>query len=112
MSQDFRTTRRTAILSAGAASATLMLGNNTARAADLTAAEPPPQSTDIRRQIFNRVWTTPFIDTHEHLCDEQDRLPPDGVARGADDWSVVLAGYLGSDLMSAGMPGEAMGRFQ
>ncbi len=112
MSQDFRTTRRTAILSAGAASATLMLGNNTAQATDLTAAEPPPQSTDIRRQIFNRVWTTPFIDTHEHLCDEQDRLPPDGVARGADDWSVVLAGYLGSDLMSAGMPGEDMGRFQ
>lgn len=112
MQNEFRTSRRTALLSAGAVGATFMLGNNTAASAGLTAAVPPPQTTDVRKQIFERVWNTPFIDTHEHLCDEQDRLPPDGSARGADDWSVVLAGYLSSDLTTAGMPSDAMGRFQ
>ncbi len=57
------------------------------------------------------MWNTPLIDTHEHLCDEQDRLGAAGRAAGADDWSLVLSGYLGSDLATAGMPKDAHGKF-
>jgi predicted TIM-barrel fold metal-dependent hydrolase len=87
-----------------------MLGNSAGSAA-ATTSEPPKQASDLRQRIFARVWGTPFVDTHEHLCDEHDRLPPNGAHLGADDWTVVLAGYLGSDLRSAGMPGDVHGRF-
>jgi uncharacterized protein len=73
------------------------------------AAEPPPQPSDLRRQIFSKVWNTPLIDTHEHLCEEQDRLPPRGMK--ADDWSVILSHYLDNDLLSAGMPVDAHRKF-
>ncbi len=68
---------------------------------------PSEQSTDVRKEIFSRVWETPLIDTHEHLCEEKDRL----AGSGPDDWSVVLAGYLGSDLITAGMPRNVHGKF-
>ena len=32
---------------------------------------------------------------------------PEGDSTGPDDWSVVLSGYLGSDLLTAGMPRDA-----
>ena len=57
------------------------------------------------------MWSTPLIDTHEHLCDEHDRLPPMARALGQDDWTVVFSGYLGSDLLTAGMPGDVHGKF-
>ena len=69
------------------------------------ASEPPKQPTDLRKEIFPKVWNTPFIDTHEHLFDEGDRLSYD------DDWSALLSGYLSSDLMVAGMPEETLGKF-
>lgn len=74
------------------------------------ASEPPKQPTDVRRKIFAAVWNAPFIDTHEHLCEEQDRLASQGSA-GADDWTTVLSGYLGSDLLTAGMPKDVHGKF-
>ena len=60
--------------------------------------------------LLPRSGAPAFIDTHEHLCDEQDRLPG-GASTGADDWTVLLSGYLGSDLRSAGMPGDVHGKF-
>jgi len=81
-----------------------------ASASALPASEPPQQPTDLRTKVFSKVWSTPFIDTHEHLCDEQDRLPG-GAVTGPDDWTVVLSGYLGSDLLSAGMPSDVQGKF-
>ena len=112
MQNEFRTSRRAALQSAGTVGATFMLGGSLGSSRRPAAADPPPQSSDVRKVIFDRVWNTPFIDTHEHLCDEHERLSPDGDFRGADDWSVVLAGYLGSDLVTAGMPPDAHGRFQ
>lgn len=73
-------------------------------ASALPTVEPPPlsQASDIRRQIFKKVWETPLIDSHEHLPDEQDCLRgPEG--KPQEDWTVILRHYLDSDLRSAGM---------
>jgi predicted TIM-barrel fold metal-dependent hydrolase len=110
MPEDHRLSRRTALKAVGGVGAAVLAGSSAAQAAEMTAVEPPPQATDLRRQIYAKVWSTSFIDTHEHLCDEQDRLPG-GTFSKPDDWTVVLSGYLGSDLLSAGMPGEQHGRF-
>jgi predicted TIM-barrel fold metal-dependent hydrolase len=97
--------------SVGAAGAAALLGDSAGSDAVAMASEPPKQSTDLRERIFSKVWTTPLIDTHEHLCDEHERVPPDGAFMGADDWTVVLSGYLGSDLLSAGMPRDIHSKF-
>ena len=109
VSKDHRLSRRSALRTVGAVGAAAFLGNCTGSDAVAMASEPPKQSTDLRKHIFSKVWTTPLIDTHEHLCDEHERLPPDGDFLGADDWTVILSGYLGSDLLSAGMPGDVHG---
>jgi predicted TIM-barrel fold metal-dependent hydrolase len=57
-----------------------------------------------RSGIESRVLATPFIDTHEHLPDEVDRLAGRGFP--CDDWSLLLHDYLASDLLSAGMPAQ------
>lgn len=87
-----------------------LMGGGAGGAALLLASEPPQQTTDLRKQIFSKVWNTQFIDTHEHLCDEEHRLTAEA-STGTDDWSVVLSGYLDSDLLTAGMPQEAHGKF-
>ncbi len=107
MSDKYRLSRRSSLKSIGAMGAAAFLGDTVSTSAP---AEPPKQPTDLRKQIFKKVWGTPLIDTHEHLCDEQDRLPG-GAFTEPDDWSVVLSGYLGSDLVTAGMPGNVYGRF-
>jgi len=110
MSDTLQTSRRGCLKTLGTAGAAALLGGGTAGVAGAIASEPPQQPTDLRRRIFERVWRTPLIDTHEHLCDEHERLPG-GTCRGQDDWSVVLSGYLGSDLLTAGMPGDAHRKF-
>lgn len=107
MRPEYRTSRRTALQAVGAAGAAAFWGGAAFGATGLTAEEPPPQASELRRAIYAKVWSTPLIDTHEHLCDEHDRLPPDGAFRNQDDWSLVLSGYLGSDLLTAGMPRDA-----
>jgi len=59
--------------------------------------------------IERGVGTTPFVDTHEHLPDEVDRLA--GHPFPCDDWSLLFHDYLGSDLLAAGMPADAHARF-
>lgn len=89
-------------------SSTLVAGSGLATVSVLPAAsasEPSRQPTDLRREVFARVWSTSFVDTHEHLFDEQDRLSVN------DDWSVLLSGYLRSDLLTAGMPGPSNAKF-
>ncbi|NLY00029.1 MAG: amidohydrolase family protein [Rhodopirellula sp.] len=106
MPEKNRLSRRSSLKGFGLLGATALLGcpaETVASAASL-APEPP---TDARKQIFSRVRETTFIDTHEHLCEERDRLGGDG----PDDWSLVLAGYLGSDLVAAGMPRDSFGKF-
>jgi len=64
-------------------------------------------------KIREIVWATPFIDTHEHLVEEGDRLAGTTEASllPADDWSAVFHQYLSDDLDSAGMPADAQRRF-
>jgi len=57
--------------------------------------------------ISKKVFSTPLIDTHEHLPNESDRLkgiPLTNEKR--NDWTVLLNQYIASDLLSAGMPKE------
>lgn len=109
MSEAYCLSRRSALKfvgAAGAAGLAARMGGGAGSDAPVMAPEPPRQSSDLRQRVFSKVWSTPLIDTHEHLCDEHDRLPPAGASMGADDWAVVLAGYLGSDLLAAAMPAD------
>ena len=101
MSDAARISRRSAIQTAGALGAAAWVSSFGGAA---SGSEPPAQPTDVRRQIFARVWATPLVDTHEHLLEEKDRIEPNSRLRAADDWSLVLAHYLNSDLLAAGMP--------
>jgi hypothetical protein len=73
VSKDHRLSRRSALRTVGAAGAAAFLGNCTSSDAVAKASEPPKQSTDLRKHIFSKIWTTPLIDTHEHLCDEHTK---------------------------------------
>ncbi|MFH1965894.1 MAG: amidohydrolase family protein [Acidobacteriota bacterium] len=59
---------------------------------------------NARDVIFGKVFSTPFIDTHEHLIEENGRLAGTTHPRvSADDWSMLLSHYINSDLRTAGM---------
>jgi predicted TIM-barrel fold metal-dependent hydrolase len=108
MSKKPRLTRRTALKTVAAVGGVALI-EGAGSDAVLMASEPPRQPTDLRKKVFEKVWSTPLIDTHEHLPDEQDRLAP---RRGkGDDWSVVFSHYLSNDLVSAGMPRQARNKF-
>ena len=69
--------------------------------------KPVKIDTDIRKKIFAKVFKTPFIDTHEHLIEENERLK--GVHRliKSDDWTILFSHYTDSDMLSAGMSRES-----
>lgn len=109
MSKEQHLTRRSSLKTLGAAGAVALLGEG---AGTIGASEPPRQATEARGKIFDRVWHTPLIDTHEHLCEEKDRLSGDGLPEGqVNDWTAVLAHYFDSDLLSAGMPEDVQRAF-
>ena len=54
----------------------------------------------IEKSIREKVYQTPFIDTHEHLCEESERLEKSG---NDDCWIDMLRPYLGDDLISSGL---------
>lgn len=58
---------------------------------------------DSKNRIEAKVFETPFIDTHEHLVDESDRLNAIKPVFCCDDWTVLLSLYFKFDLVSAGM---------
>lgn len=95
--------RRAALKAAGTA-ASLGLVAQTACANDSRPSRNATVSSkDIRKTIFDKVAKTPFIDTHEHLIEEADRIAvTPGVAR-CDDWSITLNGYTICDIVSAGL---------
>jgi predicted TIM-barrel fold metal-dependent hydrolase len=53
--------------------------------------------------IEKRVFETPFIDTHEHLIDESERLNCVEPIIPCDDWALLLNHYFSFDLISAGI---------
>ena len=71
-------------------------------------------------ELAERIWQTPWIDTHEHLVEEPNRLQPDGygfvgpLANDhflAPDFSALFADYSIRDLVSAGLPVDAAADF-
>jgi len=71
----------------------------------------------LRDDLTQLIRHTPFIDTHEHLLEESDRLAartregvPDFALTGtwpawpAPDWGWLFSQYAASDLHQAGMP--------
>lgn len=63
----------------------------------------------LHGEIERVVGSTPFVDTHEHLADEVDRLAGRGVP--CDDWSLLLYDYVSPDLLSAGMSKKENAQF-
>jgi predicted TIM-barrel fold metal-dependent hydrolase len=60
--------------------------------------------------IGRKVFETPFVDTHEHLIDESERLACVNPIIPCDDWALLLNHYFSFDLISAGMSGEQADR--
>jgi predicted TIM-barrel fold metal-dependent hydrolase len=100
MSEPSRCTRRSSLKGLGLLAVGTVLGGPAAAATIPLSAEKADTPGDVRQKITAKVEATSFIDTHEHLCEEQVRLS----GQAPDDWSMLLAGYLGSDLLTAGMP--------
>jgi predicted TIM-barrel fold metal-dependent hydrolase len=109
MSKKPHLTRRTALKTVAIMGGAALIDGYTGRGGVLMASEPPRQPTDLRTQVFKKVWDTPLVDTHEHLPDEQACLPPRGGKN--DDWTLVFSHYLSDDLHSAGMPRGARKKF-
>jgi len=59
--------------------------------------------------IEKKVFRTPFIDTHEHLIDESERLSCIEPIIPCDDWTLLLSMYFRFDLVSSGMSKELIG---
>jgi uncharacterized protein len=56
--------------------------------------------------IEEKVFRTPFIDTHEHLIDEYERLNCIDPIIPCDDWTLLLNLYFSFDLVSTGISKE------
>jgi hypothetical protein len=111
MNQPTGLSRRQALATAGTAAAGLFLGSSEPAASTSTTAaslrplaRPSGQADDLAHQIAR----TPFIDTHEHLVEEErrtqwtkpePRLP-------CHDWALLFSHYLNSDLQVAGLPAK------
>ncbi|MHC4122754.1 MAG: amidohydrolase family protein, partial [Planctomycetota bacterium] len=74
-------------------------------------SKPAKPQGDIRSQIFQKVFDTPFIDTHEHLLEEKERLTGKHPRIKSDDWTMVLCHYINCDMITSGMPQEIHDKF-
>jgi len=62
--------------------------------------------------IHEKTFSTPLIDTHEHLYDEIVRTTGGKYIEGkCNDWTIIMNHYLDSDMLSAGMSKEDYIRF-
>ena len=106
--------RRSTLKGFGAAGALSFIGAKTVhgREVKLAGSDTFPVSNDIREKLFQKVFRTPFIDTHEHLIEEKGRFSGTSHPRvKSDDWTMVLNHYLNSDLLTSGMPQKDYDRF-
>ncbi len=106
--------RRDTLKGLGAIGVATMLGLKISYAAQTPAKTKNAKVSpaDARKIIRKKVFQTPFIDTHEHLVEERDRIiGPWPLHFKADDWSRILAGYINSDMLTAGMPQEKYDKF-
>jgi uncharacterized protein len=108
MKKPGRISRRTTLQTLGAAGGLGLLAGQTTSGHARVARVP----TDVRETIEDRVWGTHFVDTHEHLIEESDRMLSTRHARvPCDDWALLFSHYLDSDLLVAGMRPEDLRRF-
>ncbi len=70
-----------------------------------------PVRADARATIEQRVESTPIVDTHEHLIEEEARLKGTSRRIKANDWSCLMGHYLDSDLATCGMPRKTQDAF-
>jgi predicted TIM-barrel fold metal-dependent hydrolase len=103
--QPERITRRAALAGTGTAAASLLLTGTPS-----VEAASRPRKTDDLAGLIER---TPFVDTHEHLVEEERRT---GWTKPApllpcDDWALLFTHYLNSDLIVAGMPPKEYAEF-
>jgi len=122
MNQDSPVTRRSVLKGLGATGALAALGPTSEAAepagpaSEAPASESAPRpraSGNVRAILAEQVKATPFIDTHEHLIEESDRLQGTAHPRvPCDDFAILFSHYLDSDLATAGMPAADLKRFQ
>lgn len=69
--------------------------------------------SDMDRQIAQRVEETPFVDTHEHLIEESQRLAGaiDQRFLPCNDWAYLFRSYAAEDLVVSGLPVADLRRF-
>jgi len=69
--------------------------------------------TDVDRQIAQWVEQTPFVDTHEHLIEESQRLSGAIHPRTlpCNDWAYLFRSYAAEDLVVAGLPATDLRAF-
>ena len=91
--------RRSTLKGLGTIGAMTFLGSKTAGGKEETSSTGC-FSSDLRKEIFQKVSLTPFIDTHEHLPEEKDCLNRKGKN---DDWTEVFSHYVNYDMLTAGM---------
>lgn len=91
--------RRSSIKQIGVAGSAALLGAVANPATKITYAE----DVNSAEQIYQKITDTPFIDTHEHLMEEDDRVKGQ-LGDRANDWSFLFSHYIDSDMLSAGMP--------
>jgi predicted TIM-barrel fold metal-dependent hydrolase len=65
----------------------------------------------VKDLLEKKVFETPFIDTHEHLIDETERLSCIKPIIPCDDWTLLLNLYFRFDLVSSGMSKECIDNF-
>jgi predicted TIM-barrel fold metal-dependent hydrolase len=102
--------RRSTLKGIGAIGASAFLGSKTNRSEEGPGGpEPTSGMTDTRKQIFQKVFQTVFIDTHEHLIEEKQRLAgTSGPRVKSDDWTMLFSHYIDSDMLTAGMPRQSV----
>ncbi len=67
--------------------------------------------SDLADQLQQKIDETAFIDTHEHLLEEEERIQGLGPNIPANDWSFLFSHFASSDLISSGMPFKQVQRF-
>ena len=107
--------RRSTLKGIGAVTAAAFVGSKAVYGEEGTLVRPDltSQSSDVRKKVFEKVFQTPFIDTHEHLPDESERLNGNycRYRNKGDDWSIIFAHYIDSDMRSVGMPQSDFNKF-
>jgi len=90
-------TRREGLLGAGV----IGIAGPTGEASMERVFEPEPRESDLAAHVRR----TKFVDTHEHLVEEESRTNWKPEPRiPCNDWGLLLSHYIDADLVVAGMP--------